>query len=59
VRDDKQSFNLIDVGRGEVTLTVEAWDGNQFTARDAGRFVQTDKRWESTTGERFAEAPQT
>jgi 3',5'-cyclic AMP phosphodiesterase CpdA len=59
VRDEEQSFNLIEVGRGEVTLTVEAWDGDQFVARDAGRFVQTDKRWESTTGERLAKAPET
>ena len=58
VRDEAQSFNLIEVGRGEVTLTVEAWDGDQFMTRDAGRFVQTDKKWESTTGERLAEAPQ-
>ena len=59
VREEEQSFNLIEVARGEVTLTVEAWEGDQFVARDAGRFVQTDKRWESTTGERLAEAPET
>ena len=56
VRDEEQSFNLIEIEAGEVTLTVQAWDGDGFAARDAGRFVQADGRWESETGQRLAEA---
>jgi len=56
LRDEEQSFNLIEVERGEVMLTVQAWNGDAFVARDAGRFVQTDKKWESATGEKVAEA---
>ena len=56
LRDEEQSFNLIEVEPGEVVLTVQAWDGDAFVARDALRFVQQDKNWESSTGERIAEA---
>jgi len=56
LRDEEQSFNLIEVELGEVMLTVQAWNGDAFVARDAGRFVQTDKKWESATGEKVAEA---
>jgi 3',5'-cyclic AMP phosphodiesterase CpdA len=56
LRDEGQSFNLIEVAPGEVVLTVQAWDGDEFVPRDAGRFVQSDKRWESTTGEQLTEA---
>ena len=58
LRDEEQSFNLIEVGPGEVMLTLQAWDGNEFVARDAGRFVQAGARWESRTGEHLAEAPE-
>jgi 3',5'-cyclic AMP phosphodiesterase CpdA len=58
VRDEEQSFNLIEVAPGEVVLTVQARQGNEFVPRDAGRFVRGDRQWESTTGEEVAEAPQ-
>ena len=58
LRDEEQSFNLIEVAPGEAVIIVQAWDGDAFTARDAGRYVQRDERWESTTGEQLAEAPE-
>ena len=58
LRDEEQSFNLIEVEPGEAVIIVQAWDGDAFTARDAGRYVQRDERWESTTGEQLAEAPE-
>ncbi|MCL6740778.1 metallophosphoesterase [Sphingomonas sp. RB56-2] len=56
LRDEEQSFNLIEVEAGEVKLTVQAWDGDSFAARETGRFVQANRRWESETGQRLAEA---
>ena len=56
LRDEQQSFNLIEVGLGQVVLTVQAWDGETFAPRDAGRFVRSGKRWESEQGERLEEA---
>jgi len=58
LRGEEQSFNLVEVEPAEVVLTVQAWDGDAFVARDAGRFVRKDERWESTAGEQLAEAPQ-
>jgi 3',5'-cyclic AMP phosphodiesterase CpdA len=58
LREEEQSFNLIEAGPGEVVLTVQSWDGVQFVPRDSDRFVQSDKRWVSTTGDHLAEAPQ-
>ena len=58
LRDEEQSFNLIEAGPGQAVLTVQAWGGDQFVSRDAGRFVQKDKKWEASTGEQLAEAPE-
>ena len=58
LREEEQSFNLIEVKPGEAVLTVLSWDGDKFVSRDAGRFIQKDKRWESATGEQLAEAPE-
>jgi 3',5'-cyclic AMP phosphodiesterase CpdA len=58
LRDEEQSFNLIEVTSKEATVTVQAWDGDQFVPRDAGRFVQGDKGWQSSTGEQMAHAPE-
>ena len=58
LREEEQSFNLIEVRQGQVAVTVQSWDGDNFEPRDAGRFVQGDKGWTSTTGEHLAEAPE-
>jgi 3',5'-cyclic AMP phosphodiesterase CpdA len=58
LREEEQSFNLIEVKPGEAVLTVLTWDGDEFVPRDAGSFVQKDKRWESATGDHLAEAPE-
>lgn len=58
LREEEQSFNLIEVEPGEVVLSVQSWNGDEYVPRDAGRFVQTDKRWKSTTGEHLADAPE-
>ena len=58
LRDEEQSFNLIDVAPGEATLTVQAWNGGEFASRSAERFVRRGEHWESASGEQLAEAPE-
>ena len=58
LRDEEQSFNLIGVGDGEVTVAVQAWDGTGYASRDAERFVRRSAHWETATGEQLAEAPE-
>ena len=45
IRDQQQSFNLIDIDAPAVTITVETWDGSQFSARDAQRYERQDDHW--------------
>ena len=50
LRDEEQSFNLIDVAECDVTVTVQAWDGNGFASRDAQRYRRIDDRWRLEPG---------
>ncbi len=59
LRNEEQSFNLIDVGNGEVAVAVQAWDGTGYASRDVERFVRRGGHWETATGEQLAEAPET
>ena len=45
VREQAQSFNVIDVVEGDVTLTVECWSGKAFEPMDARRYENADGRW--------------
>jgi 3',5'-cyclic AMP phosphodiesterase CpdA len=45
VRDQSQSFNEIEVDCPIITVTVEAWDGSGFAARDAQRYERQDDHW--------------
>ena len=58
LRDEEQSFNLLEVGDGEVTVAVQAWDGSGYASLDAQRFVRRGEHWETATGEQLAEAPE-
>ena len=58
LRDEEQSFNLLEVGDAEVTVAVQAWDGSGYASRDAQRFVRRGDHWETATGEHLAEAPE-
>jgi 3',5'-cyclic AMP phosphodiesterase CpdA len=58
LRDEEQSFNLLEVGNAEVTVTVQAWDGHGYASCDALRFVRRGEHWETATGEHLAEAPE-
>jgi len=58
LRDEEQSFNLIEVGVGEVTVAVQAWDEIAFRQQDSERFVRHGAHWETASGEQLAEAPE-
>jgi 3',5'-cyclic AMP phosphodiesterase CpdA len=45
LREQQQSFNRIDIDGPGVTVTVEAWDGVQFTPRDSQRYERDGDHW--------------
>jgi 3',5'-cyclic AMP phosphodiesterase CpdA len=51
VRDQEQSFNTIDIADSSVTVTVNAWNGDDFKASDARRYEWHDGRWGIRTSE--------
>ncbi len=50
VRDEEQSFNLIEIAPEDVTVTVQAWDGTGFASLDAQRYRRIDDRWRLEPG---------
>jgi len=49
VREQEQSFNVIDIGDRLVTLTVHGWDGDAFRAKDSRRYEWVEGRWKLGT----------
>src|SRR3954451_22769787 len=45
LREQDQSFNVIDVDDGRVTVTVEGWNGDAFHAADAQRYERRGGHW--------------
>ena len=45
VREQEQSFNVIDVADASVTVTVNAWKGEEFVALDAQRYGWEEGHW--------------
>ena len=45
VREQEQSFNTIDIEQRAATVTVHAWDGEDFKAKDAQRYGWHEGRW--------------
>lgn len=45
VREQNQSFNVIDINDGSVTLTVECWCETGFEPKHAQRYEYHDGRW--------------
>jgi 3',5'-cyclic AMP phosphodiesterase CpdA len=45
VREQSQSFNVIDIDNGNVTLTVECWCETGFEPKDAEKFEYREGRW--------------
>jgi 3',5'-cyclic AMP phosphodiesterase CpdA len=45
LREQTQSFNVIDIDDGNVTLTVECWCETRFEPKDAQRYEYHQGRW--------------
>ena len=45
LRDEEQSFNRVEIGGGEVVVTVNGWTGSEFRAADALRYTLRDGSW--------------
>ena len=45
VRDQKQSFNAIEIDGPRVTVIVESWNGSDFAAQDAQRYELEGEEW--------------
>jgi len=54
VREQEQSFNTIDIDPACVTVTVNAWDGERFAARDSQPYKYQDGRWRILKSEEAA-----
>ena len=54
VREQSQSFNVIDIADGRVGLTVECWGGDAFHAMDPRSYEYHDGRWRILKAEQSA-----
>jgi 3',5'-cyclic AMP phosphodiesterase CpdA len=45
VREQNQSFNAIDIAAGSVTITVNAWNGDDFEPSDGRRYDWREGQW--------------
>jgi 3',5'-cyclic AMP phosphodiesterase CpdA len=54
VREQSQSFNVIDIADGRVGLTVECWGGDAFHAMDRRGYEYHDGRWRILKAEQSA-----
>jgi hypothetical protein len=50
LRDEEQSFNLIDVKDNDITVTVQGWDGKGYAAQDAQRYRREGGVWRRASG---------
>jgi len=46
VREQEQSFNVIDLDVGVLTVTIHAWTGSAFDAADAQPYKLRDGHWQ-------------
>lgn len=46
VRDQEQSFNVVEVGKESVTVTIHSWDGDTFAPADAQPYKYREGRWQ-------------
>ena len=50
LRDEEQSFNLIEVAPDDVTVVVQGWDGSGYASQDAQRYIRSDGKWAKAQG---------
>jgi hypothetical protein len=51
VREQEQSFNLVEVDEASVTITVNGWEGTRFTPLNAQQYGWEDGRWRIASAE--------
>ena len=56
MRGEPQRFNRVEVSGTGISVTVLAWDGTDFQARDTERFHRSGQHWELASGEPVEEA---
>lgn len=59
LRDEEQSFNLIQVAPDDVTVVVQGWDGRGYSSRAAQRYVRNDGTWARAQGVTSGASPET
>lgn len=57
LRDEKQSFNRIDIDGDTVTLTVECWTGDEFRPRDAQAYRLEGDHWRLIGADKKVDEP--
>jgi 3',5'-cyclic AMP phosphodiesterase CpdA len=45
VREQEQSFNVIDIEDGNVSIAVHGWNGDAFEAKNSSRYEWKDGKW--------------
>jgi predicted phosphodiesterase len=57
VREEAQSFNRIEIDGPSVTVTIETWDGSQFTPEDAQRYERDGDHWHIAEADKRLDEP--
>ena len=57
LREQDQSFNVIDVDGEGVTVVVETWSGSQFSPQDAQRYQRQGDHWRIAGADRKLDEP--
>jgi 3',5'-cyclic AMP phosphodiesterase CpdA len=45
LREEEQSFNILEIGKGELTVGLRRWTGDRFTGAEPTRFRQDGNGW--------------
>ncbi len=56
LRGEQQSFNLIEISKDEVTVTVQRWDGSRFGSGDSETFHRSGDQWRTPGGTKVENA---
>ncbi len=57
VREQEQSFNVIEVDGRSVRVTVESWNGSEFAAQDTQRYERQEDHWRIAGADKRLDEP--
>ncbi|MCH8615717.1 metallophosphoesterase [Sphingomonas sp. SM33] len=57
LRDEKQSFNRIEIAGDLVTITLQAWTGDRFEPQTSQRYEREDEQWRVVGAEKELDQP--